>query len=54
MTVPHVRVGEVEAFTVPLAGVASVGAGGALAIVVKLHTVDQALVPPAFAALTSQ
>ena len=54
VTVPQVRVGEVEAFAVPLVGVASVGATGAAMIVVKFHAPDQALIPPTFAAFTSQ
>jgi len=54
VTVPHVNVGEVGSFTVPLVGVASVGTAGDAMMVVKLHAPDQALVPPTFAAFTSQ
>ena len=38
----------------PFAGKARAGAAGAAMIVVKLHIVDQALVPPIFVAFTSQ
>ena len=53
-TVPHVRVGEVRTFTEPLVGVARAGATGAPMMVVKLQTLDQLLVPPAFVDFTSQ
>jgi hypothetical protein len=53
-TVLQFRVGEVGWLTALFVGAASVGAIGVAMIVVKLHTPDQAPVPPAFVALTSQ
>ena len=54
VTVPQVRVGEIEAFTEPLVGVARAGATGAAMMVVKFQTLDQLLVPPIFVDFTSQ
>jgi hypothetical protein len=45
---------EVGWFRAPFAGAESTGAGGAAAIVVKLHAVEYALDPPALAAFTCQ
>ena len=51
----HVRVGVLDTLVAPLIGELSVGAAGGLpAAVVKLHVLDQALVPPAFVAFTLQ
>ena len=51
----HVRVGVLDTLVAPLMGELSDGAAGGLpAAVVKLHVVDQALVPPAFVAFTLQ
>jgi hypothetical protein len=52
--VPQLRVNEVDWLTALFVGAASVGAPGVEMTVVKLHTLDHALVPPAFVALTSQ
>ena len=54
VTVPQFMVIEVGSFTVPLEGDARAGATGVAMIVVKLHALDQALVPPTFVAFTSQ
>ena len=54
VTVPHVRLGEVDAFAVPLVGVARAGATGDAIIVVNCQIPDQALVPALFVAFTSQ
>ena len=51
---PQFRLSDIGWLTAPLVGVASVGATGAAMIVVKLHAPDQLLVPPIFAAFTSQ
>jgi len=53
-TVLQLRVGEVDWLTALFNGNARYGATGVAMIVVKLHTLDHALVPPAFVALTSQ
>ena len=53
-TVPQFRAGEVGSLTDATRGVASVGTTGAAMIVVKLHALDQLLMPPTFVALTSQ
>ncbi len=45
---------EVARPTAPLVGEASAGAPGAATIVVKFHTLDQALVPPASVAFARQ
>ncbi len=50
-------VGVLETFVAPLAGETSVGAAGAVPppeAVVKLHTLDQSLVPAEFDAFTRQ
>ena len=54
VTVPQVRVGEVEAFDRTTRRGGKNGTPGAAMIVVKLHAPDQALMPPTFAAFTSQ
>ena len=54
VTVPQFIVIEVGSFTVPLDGEASTGTVDAAMIVVKLHAPDQALVPLALLAFTSQ
>jgi hypothetical protein len=41
-------------FRAPFAGAESIGAGGAAAIVVKLHALEYALDPPLLLALTCQ
>lgn len=53
-TVFQVRVTDNETSDVLFAGVARSGAPGGAGTVVKVHEVDQALVPPAFEALTRQ
>jgi hypothetical protein len=53
-TVLQLNVGEVDWLTALFVGAARDGAIGVATIVVKLHTLDHALVPPAFVALTSQ
>ena len=50
----QVKLGLVETPVAPLEGEDSVGTPGAAIIVVKLHTLDQLLVPPAFVAFTRQ
>ena len=50
----HVRVGLEATPVEPLAGLASTGGAGGGAAVVKFQTVEYALVPPAFDALTLQ
>ena len=50
----QLSVGLVEIPVAPSDGEASVGAGGPPEIVVKLQTVDHALVPPVFVAFTRQ
>jgi hypothetical protein len=54
VTVPQLRLSEIGWLTAPLVGAERVGATGAAMIVVKLHAPDQPLVPPIFAAFTSQ
>jgi hypothetical protein len=50
----QVNAGFVETFVVVLAGETSVGTEGGATMVVKLHTLDQSLVPPALAAFIRQ
>jgi len=50
----HFNVKVVGWLTAPLDGEASVGVEGAATIVVKFHTVDHSLAPPAFFAFTRQ
>ena len=50
----HDNVRLVGAFIESFAGAASPGIAGAVTTVVKLQVADQALIPPAFVALTSQ
>ena len=54
VTAPQPMVSEVGWLVAPLVGDASVGGTGAEMIVVKLHMLDQALVPPTLLAFTSQ
>ena len=53
VTVPQLRVGEVSWLTALFEGKARDGDPGVAMIVVKLHTLDHAPVPPTFVALTS-
>ena len=50
----QLKLGLVETPVAPLAGEANAGAESAATVVVKLHTLDQALVLPALVAFTRQ
>lgn len=54
VTVFQLRVGKIATPVLPFEGDASVGAPGIATIVVKLQTLDHALVSPVFVAFASQ